>query len=464
MASPVNCTDNVDLVAVFRGHVNAIAGITFLKTNQLSGTECNTIGSCDTTIFLNTVARELVDEVGINVINLGPYTDGAHIGCEQVSDFMALVLQSISYNDDQSAKGINIFTTDIEPEAVNCGDYPISIEDVILSSIVFQDGCYGILVYNISGDGSQYINCDNAGIATNDLIKGLFVKVELPNGSKAFALKVQGASSVNCTVCEPEGETIEGISDVFTVDGWYLQYNDQNFVYMASGVIVGDPVPCPSGVANYFHPDGDVFTNGLAGPHKFHEGSWKNMMITEFTEAGDGVTLNAGYWINSDIVIVESVTLYHKEAPDAEWHEEASSSNDTGAFEMPNENSLRLKMVLVADGCSYSNPGVLGEVVCKERKSNDFQYAVPSANCCPYEIFPIAVIPDAFSTTNGGSVDIEGSTDSGSTWFAIEENVDPALIDGFNGFQTGLNSLRTRLKFTDIWGCIYYSDENTNTE
>lgn len=462
MASPVNCTDNIDLVAVFRSHVKVIDDITFLLINELSGAECNTIGSCDSTLFLNTVARELVDEAGINVINLGAYTDGVHIGCDQVADFMSLVLKSISFNDDQSAKGINIFTTDIEPEAVNCGDFPISIEDMILSSMVFQDDCYGLLTYNIPGDGSKFITCENAGISTNDLIKTLFVKIELPNGSKAFALKVQGGSSVSCTICEPDGETIEGISDVFTVDGWYLQYNAQNLVYMESGVIVGDPVPCASGIANYYKNLNLHFTNGFAGPYKFDTvgGSWQPILDTEFLENGDGVTLDVGYWTNADIINLESVTLFHKDAPDSEWHEEASSSDSSGAFSMPYTNSLRLKMVMVADGCSYSNPGVLGEVVCKERKSNDFQYQVPSADPpgSQWIIYPIAVIPE------GLTVDMQGSTDAGGTWNNLFTDVDPATIDGLTPFATGSTSIRTRLKFTDIWGCIYYSEENTNTE
>ena len=462
MASPVNCTDNVDLVAVFRSHVNVIDNITFLKINELSGNECNTIGSCDTTLFLNTVARELVDEAGINVISLGAYTDGVHIGCDQVADFMALVLQSISYNDDQSAKGINIFTTDIEPETIGCDDYPISIQDVILRSIVLQDGCYGILTYNVPAAGEPFINCDNAGISTNDLIKTLFVKIELPNGSKAFALKVQNATAVNCDVCVPDGGTIEGISNAFTVDGWYLQHDGQNFVYMESGVIVGDPVPCVSGIAGYYLESNNHFDGGISGPHMFsiNDSTWHAIFETSFIENMDGVSLDANYWTDTDLITPTSVTLEHKDAPDADWHQEATSTNGTDLFSMPFTSSLTIRMTLLLNGCTYRNPAVLGNVVCKEHKPEDFEYAVPSADPPGPEwvIYPIALIPAGLSPS------IQGSTDAGSTWFDIATDVDPAAIDGLTPYPTGSTSIRTRLRLTDIWGCVYISSENTNTE
>ena len=73
--------------------------------------------------------------------------------------------------------------------------------------------------------------------------------------------------------CCPEicGTDIDiiGVSNAFTVDGWYLENGASNIVYMESNVITQN-VPCPSGLADYGHNAG--LNSGYEAPHFFSAG------------------------------------------------------------------------------------------------------------------------------------------------------------------------------------------------
>ena len=62
---------------------------------------------------------------------------------------------------------------------------------------------------------------------------------------------------------------IIGISNNYTVDGWYLEQEASNIVYMESGAII-ETVPCDTGLANYGHANGRSYEY----PHYFNGGQW----------------------------------------------------------------------------------------------------------------------------------------------------------------------------------------------
>ena len=77
---------------------------------------------------------------------------------------------------------------------------------------------------------------------------------------------------------------ILGLSDGFTVDGWYLQVDASNLVYMESDVIT-ETVACESGLANYILVSGSVIT----APHIWQDGSWQRAMYVELISQNVGV-------------------------------------------------------------------------------------------------------------------------------------------------------------------------------
>ena len=77
---------------------------------------------------------------------------------------------------------------------------------------------------------------------------------------------------------------IIGISDNFTDDGWYLQVDASNLVYMESDVIT-ETVACESGLANYILVSGSVIT----APHIWQDGSWQRAMYVELISQNVGV-------------------------------------------------------------------------------------------------------------------------------------------------------------------------------
>ena len=84
-------------------------------------------------------------------------------------------------------------------------------------------------------------------------------------------------------ICGTDRDII-GISDGFTVDGWYLQADASNLVYMESGIIT-ETVACESGLANYILVSGSV----IAAPYIWHEGFWQRVMYVELMSQNVGV-------------------------------------------------------------------------------------------------------------------------------------------------------------------------------
>lgn len=78
--------------------------------------------------------------------------------------------------------------------------------------------------------------------------------------------------------------TIIGLSDSYTEDGWYLQVNDSNIVYMESGAIT-ETVPCESGMADLAIVSGAV----VGTPYVWHNGSWNPLITVELKTQNIGV-------------------------------------------------------------------------------------------------------------------------------------------------------------------------------
>lgn len=85
--------------------------------------------------------------------------------------------------------------------------------------------------------------------------------------------------SDNCpSICGTD-INIVGVSNNYTVDGWYLQEDASNLVYMESNVIT-QTVPCSSGITDLIISIG----GSTAAPAVFHNGAWSPLIITELTD------------------------------------------------------------------------------------------------------------------------------------------------------------------------------------
>lgn len=92
----------------------------------------------------------------------------------------------------------------------------------------------------------------------------------------------------------------------------------------------------------------------------------------------------------------------------------------------------------------------------------------PNADSCPaicsaeivdgnWTIYPSGTIPSTSTAT------VQGSIDTGTTWFNITSPLPYNFFDGSNGVPTGQSALYTRLLVTDQYGCESYSVESTVT-
>jgi len=82
---------------------------------------------------------------------------------------------------------------------------------------------------------------------------------------------------------------IIGISDNFTDDGWYLQVDAKNLVYMESDVIT-ETIPCPDGLADFVISLGTA----TAAPAVWHNDSWQPLIIVDLIgqDIGTSFTLS----------------------------------------------------------------------------------------------------------------------------------------------------------------------------
>ena len=247
------------------------------------------------------------------------------------------------------------------------------------------------------------------------------------------------------TICGTDIEIV-GISDDYTVDGWYLQWDESNLVYMESGVIT-DTIACDSGYAQLvFEPS--IGTYQLLGV--FSAGAWTfmgsaNVSETDLDHDFD-IQINVTDALNTQLQVTYDgttwTTVYSADSGTIDTTYSASSHN------------FRWRVLNYFEECPYYLGTTDG--ICPIIKSDEWGYSIPSAadNGGLWKIYPFATI------ASGYSVNVEISTDGGTTWGDLRVNYDPALLDGSTPLGTGITygvSFKTRLKLISTLDCESYS-------
>lgn len=249
------------------------------------------------------------------------------------------------------------------------------------------------------------------------------------------------------SLCGTDVEII-GISNAYTVDGWYLQFDDSNLVYMESGVIT-DTVSCASGFAQLVF-ETDVGVYQLLGV--FSAGVWTFMAAGSVTETG----LDHDFSViiaNTDSLNNQLQVTYDGTT----WTTVYSADSGTIATTYSaSDHNFRWRILNYFDECPY----YLGttEGVCPVIKVDEWGYSIPSAadNGGLWEIYPFATIPSGFT------VNVQISTDNKVTWGDLRVDYDPALLDGATPLGTGVtygSEFDTRLQIISTLDCINYSVE-----
>lgn len=252
------------------------------------------------------------------------------------------------------------------------------------------------------------------------------------------------------TVCESPSGEILGDSSAFTVDGYYVEDGQSNIVYMESGVIT-ETFPCASGIVDYHIESGTRFYYGYV----FISGSgWETRGYIDQTENLDFINFECSLSINGNSS--DNIDNKYQISYDGStWEDILVFSGDTAAPNFAASSPVFVSRVFFTwNGCPYymEHPDGLCPLIAEDT----WQFSVPSYVGDPVVIYPLAIIPAGFT------VDIEGTTDGGTTWTAFQVNVDPALLDGTNEFTTGYSvTFITRLKMTSTLGCVYYSKETS---
>ena len=149
---------------------------------------------------------------------------------------------------------------------------------------------------------------------------------------------------------------IIGLSNSFTVDGWYLEYDAPNIVYMESGIIT-ETVECPSRLADYGHPNG--INSGYEAPHVFADDFWTP--VSEVTLINTGGTSNEiRVYVNSNYTVGSSLLVEYSLDGGATWLELGSSTEFNDPTQFPFDLGTNIfiyrTILTLADGCQYYNP------------------------------------------------------------------------------------------------------------
>ena len=251
------------------------------------------------------------------------------------------------------------------------------------------------------------------------------------------------------TICGTDIEII-GISNDYTVDGWYLEFGASNLVYMESNVIT-DTVACSSGFAQLVF---ELVASNYDLIGVFSSATWNYMGNASVSESGLDHTFNINLNYTDSLNNQLQVT-YDGITWEAVYSTDGSSINYVYTA---SSHNFRWRVLNYFEECPY----YLGttEGVCPIVKADDWAYSIPSSvdNGGSWEIYPLATIPSGFT------VNVELSTDGGTTWGDLRVNYDPTLLDGITPLGTGVTyglSFKTRLKVISSLNCDNYSVEIT---
>lgn len=152
---------------------------------------------------------------------------------------------------------------------------------------------------------------------------------------------------------------IVGISNSYTVDGWYLEFGFMNLVYMESGNIT-ETVPCESGLADYGHPNG--INGGYEAPHYFTQGGeWLPLLEVKIRDNGgfnyDFTVFGSDEydWNGSTTLIQYSTdggTVWIDGGSDGPPQDDGTTINVTTGT----SSFIYRTIVTLANGCQFFNP------------------------------------------------------------------------------------------------------------
>jgi hypothetical protein len=164
--------------------------------------------------------------------------------------------------------------------------------------------------------------------------------------------------STNCpSICSAASEII-GVSDSYTVDGWYLQIDASNLVYMEADTII-ETVPCESGLADFKITSGAV----TIAPAVWHNDSWQPLIIVDLKTQNVGVdfsmTTQIGGWFTNECTGLAQIST----DGGATWVDVGTMTNSelTGGLEVvfnttETDYIVRVIVTDTVTGCSYYNP------------------------------------------------------------------------------------------------------------
>jgi len=164
--------------------------------------------------------------------------------------------------------------------------------------------------------------------------------------------------SNNCpSICSAASEII-GISDSYTVDGWYLQVDASNLVYMESNVIT-QTVECPDGIADFSITVG----TSTAAPTVWYNDSWQPLIIVDLKTQNVGVdfsmTTQIKDWFTNECTGLAQIST----DGGTTWVDVGTMTNSelTGGLEVvfnttETDYIVRVIVTDTVTGCSYYNP------------------------------------------------------------------------------------------------------------
>jgi len=164
--------------------------------------------------------------------------------------------------------------------------------------------------------------------------------------------------SNNCPTLCGTGFHILEISDNYTVDGYYLQVDASNIVYMESGIIT-ETIPCESGFADFHQSSGNTVAAGAV----WHNDSWQPLIIVDLKTQNVGVdfsmTTQIEDWFTNECTGLAQIST----DGGATWVDVGTMTNSelTGGLEVvfnttETDYIVRVIVTDTVTGCSYYNP------------------------------------------------------------------------------------------------------------
>lgn len=241
---------------------------------------------------------------------------------------------------------------------------------------------------------------------------------------------------------------IIGISDNFTDDGWYLQVDASNLVYMESNVII-ETVPCDSGIAYYLlQADEDTSFNFW-----FNGSAWEGMAQVYFEWALTGLDFDYSVLLNQNTSSLVD-TLVQITYDGTTFTTIDSFNGDTSAgTPTTTSNIFKYRLVNTWNDCPYYFES------CPYFKGEYWDYLVSASDTDS----TIGIYATIGTTATGFELNLQTSEDAGTTWITQQTNLPISDFDGLTRIDTNLPvsaaPFLTRIQLVSPLGCVHYSLE-----